>query len=302
MSAQTTQGTDAALEWLRGILQERELWIAVVAAILLGMGALAVKLPQRFWRHAFRRTVRIKAIRKRSDPDLQAFLAIYEARIEAPFRVANDDIITWVGYPGGDSTGREDLTLIAKHDEQPVAILKAIIGRRERLAFVAYLATAAPAAIAGAPPTMVGRQGVAELTSWLSRRLGRRRCTAVVFEVPSERGAAKIRLFREYATLHGYRCCRIEMAYLQPKMDPKERGAEKKMTLTYVGLAKASESLSCSLDEAVGILTFVYFTVYAGTYAVRHSPEESQEYNEYLRALMERQVKQLPGRVTMCAL
>lgn len=296
------QGADSALEWIRGILQERDLWIAVVAAILLGIGALAFKLPQRLWRHAFRKTVRIKAIRNRRDPDLQAFLAIYEARIEAPLRVANDDIITWVRYPGRRSTGREDLTLIAKHDEQPVAILKAIIGRRERLAFIAYLATATPTAGSGVSSSIVGRQGVAELTAWLSRRLRRRRCTAVVFEVPSERGAAKMRLFREYTTLHGLRCCRIEMAYLQPKMDPKERDAEKRMTLTYVGLVKASENLSCSLDEAVGILNFIYFTVYAGTYAVRHSPQESQEYNEYLKVLMERQVRQLPGRVTMCAL
>ncbi len=296
------QDADTLLELLRGILQERDLWVAVVATLLLGMGALALKLPQRLWRIAFHRTLRIKAIRKRRDPDLQAFLAIYEKRIDEPFRVANDDIITWVEHPAGHSTSREDLTLIAKHDDQPVAILKAIIGRRERLAFVAYLATAVPTGSSDVSPSTIGRQGVAELTSWLSRRLRRRGCAAVVFELTSERGAAKMRLFREYATLHGFRCCRIEMAYLQPKMGTRKRGAEKKMTLTYVGLAKSKETLSCSLDEAVGILNFVYFTVYGETYRVRHNPVESREYNEYLKTLMARQVKQLPGRVSMCVL
>jgi len=296
------QGVDSAVEWLRGILQERDLWIGIVAAVVLGIGALALTLPQRLLRHAFQKTIRIKAIRNRSDPDLQAFLAIYETRIDSPFRVANDDIITWVGKSGRSSTSREDLTLIAKHNDQPLAILKAIIGRREKLAFIAYLATTDPTKRSSVSLSMVGRQGVAELTAWLSRLLRRRRCIAVVFEVPSERGAARTRLFREYTTLHGLQCCRIEMAYWQPKMEPKERGTEKKMTLIYVALAKGSGSLSCSLDEAVGILEFVYFTVYASTYAVRHNQEESREYNAYLRNLMERQVKQLSGRVTMCVL
>lgn len=293
-----------AWTWLLDLLKERELWIAVVAATVLGVSALVRKLPQRLWRRLFSKSIRVKVIRRARDPDLHAFLGIYEQRIAASYRVANDDIIAWVGgAPGKAQTKRrEDLTLVAKHEGEPIAILKAILSRSERLAFIAYLANSPPSRGSKALKESLGRQGVAELLAWLGRRLKRRGCTALVFEVPTERGEAKMRRFREYATLHGRRCCRIEMGYLQPHMELGTTGSEKRMTLTYVSLADESGTLSCSLQEAVSVLSFVYLTVYGTTFAARHGPEESATYMKYLEDLLARQVGDLPGRVALCAM
>lgn len=192
----------------------------VVGLVLMILGFI-FRIPQRIWRRINAQSIRVREIRRRRDPDLHSFLQVYESRIDAEYRVSSDDIIAWADHPQvGRIAGRKDFSLIAKKNGVCLAILKAMCIRKERLAFVAYLATRGrPSESSDGTDEAEGRKAIDALIGWLDRRLHRRGCKALVFEVSADDDGARVRLFRQYATLHNRKCLRIEMDYRQPKMD-----------------------------------------------------------------------------------
>lgn len=294
---------ESTASWVLGLIRERELWIAVLATVVVAIGSIAIKFSATRWRSRVGVRIAVKRIRRRGDSDLQAFLDIYENRIHADYRVENDDIIAWVATPAAHVVRRrDDLTLIAKSGDAGVAILKAIWGKSERLGFVAYLATRPKDESSPLAPRHLEREGIAALTAWVVRFLHRRKCRALVFEVPATEGDAMAGRFREYATLHGRRCCTLPIRYLQPNMELEPDRSEQPMVLVYVDLSRSGTRKSLSLPEVVAILDFIYFNVYYQTFRLRHSIEESSTYRVYLEELLAKQVKLVPGRVDLCAL
>lgn len=286
---------DTTTTSLWDMASSRESIIAIISGLAVVLVLWLTKLPGLMYRRLRADRIIVSAISRTDSPDLQAFIEIYERRIPEQDRVSNDDIIRWVGRSGRNHhKGREDYTLVAKHNGEVLAIAKVMFSRNKRLCFVAYLAAK------GSTRKSSGtneRLAVAKLVRWIATRIKKQKTKAVVFEVAAGTSQAKLRKFREYAVVHDRACCRMELQYVQPDMESTTTESERQMNLLYVGYGTGTGEGTCSLLDAMEVLDFLYSDIYYETFLLRNASDESNRYRDYLDRLMATQVRTMEGRV-----
>jgi hypothetical protein len=116
--------------------------------------------------------------------------------------------------------------------------------------------------------------------------------------IEQQRRLARIRLFEKFAVYLGIKVRLLDVAFLQPKLNPwSDNEPEEKLILLY-----AAEEVSARLSkrETVEILTWTYTQLYAAN--MFDDPTDLEQYMEYIRSLLKRITDALPDSVELLRL
>lgn len=107
----------------------------------------------------------------------------------------------------------------------------------------------------------------------------------------------RIELFTKIAAFSKIQLRCIDFKFLQPKLEPWSKQQEKQLRLLY-----GAEHLPSSLSRAelLDIITWLYTQLYAAN--ISDDPAEGQEYERYLRELLDRATEKLPDEARLLRL
>ena len=277
------------------------LTVAIVAAVVGGYVAYRL-----FYRYS--RKVRIRVPRRPEGTLARKFGHLYTELIAEADRLAPSGVTKWIGQRGhcprtgvairlAANRSRHTLhfLLVASCAGAVIGFLKAIYLPRCGLLFVAYLGADKRAEVPSRQVILPLLARLERIVRWLGPN-----CKWIAYEVTGASTDRRIRLFSDYAEMHGFRSYCLPIEYLQPDMDPtvvgKPNGAPATLAVIPVPDDKRAP-IRITASETSEIVEAIYHDVYAEI--VDGSDVSHDVYAAYIEALLRRVASSYAGHMPL---
>ncbi len=267
----------------------------IIAAIIAALTSFAL-VGYRVWQKR-PKSLKVKRITRRDDPDLRRALDIYH-RIPEYERNDDEDMVRWVQETAdGINSDLQEYLLVCKWGALVCGMMFFQYYRSARYIFISYLVSG--------KEVVEARQGRATqaLLGHVEKLVRKelRGCRGIVAEVDrplkKDRALARIKTFRREAVIHGYHLRALDIDYRQPLLDlwEEDQTEEKPLLLLYARTTEHQLEGDAPREEVEDILRFIADQVYGDSFET--DPGKDSAYRRYLKQWYADRTRGLPPSV-----